>query len=71
MKKYPFAIFKITLLNSLAYPAEMVTRSGMILVFMLVFSSYGMPPTFPPPGQGARRVDTARYHVVLAGGRNT
>ncbi|MGB8212187.1 MAG: ABC-2 family transporter protein [Anaerolineales bacterium] len=36
MKKY-LAIFKITLLNSLAYPAEMVTRSGMILVFMLVF----------------------------------
>ena len=36
MKKY-LAIFKINLLNSLAYPAEMATRSGMILVFMLVF----------------------------------
>ena len=36
MKKY-FAIFKINLLNSLAYPAEMITRSGMILIFMLVF----------------------------------
>jgi ABC-2 type transport system permease protein len=36
MKKY-FAIFKINLLNSLAYPAELATRSGMILVFMVVF----------------------------------
>jgi ABC-2 type transport system permease protein len=36
MKKY-YAIFKINLLNSLAYPAEIVTRSGMILIFMLVF----------------------------------
>jgi ABC-2 type transport system permease protein len=36
MKKYP-AIFKINLLNSLAYPAELFTRSGMILIFMLVF----------------------------------
>jgi ABC-2 type transport system permease protein len=36
MKKY-LAIFKINLLNSLAYPAEVTTRSGMILIFMLVF----------------------------------
>jgi ABC-2 type transport system permease protein len=36
MKKY-LAIFKINLLNSLAYPAEMLTRSGMILIFMWVF----------------------------------
>ena len=36
MKKY-LAIFKINLLNSLAYPAEIATRSGMILVFMIVF----------------------------------
>src|SRR5512137_2249703 len=36
MKKY-LAIFKINLLNSLAYPAELATRSGMILVFMFVF----------------------------------
>jgi ABC-2 type transport system permease protein len=36
MKKY-LAIFKINLLNSLAYPAEIATRSGMILVFMTVF----------------------------------
>ena len=36
MKKYA-AIFKINLLNSLAYPAEIATRSGMILVFMIVF----------------------------------
>jgi ABC-2 type transport system permease protein len=36
MKKY-LAIFKINLLNSLAYPAELATRSGMILVFMIVF----------------------------------
>ncbi len=36
MKKY-FAILKINLLNSLAYPAEIVTRSGMIAIFMLVF----------------------------------
>lgn len=36
MKKY-FAVFKMNLLNSLAYPAEIVTRSGMILIFMLVF----------------------------------
>jgi ABC-2 type transport system permease protein len=36
MKKY-FAIFKINLINSLAYPAELATRSGMILVFMVVF----------------------------------
>jgi ABC-2 type transport system permease protein len=36
MKKY-LAIFKINLLNSLAYPAEIATRSSMILIFMLVF----------------------------------
>ena len=36
MNKY-LAIFKINLLNSLAYPAELATRSGMILVFMIVF----------------------------------
>ncbi len=36
MRKY-LAIFKINLLNSLVYPAEIVTRAGMILVFMLVF----------------------------------
>lgn len=36
MKKY-LAIIKINLLNSLAYPAEMATRSGMILIFMTVF----------------------------------
>ena len=36
MKKY-FAIFKTNLLNSLAYPAELVTRGGMILIFMWVF----------------------------------
>jgi ABC-2 type transport system permease protein len=36
MRKY-LAILKINLLNSLAYPAEMATRSGMILVFMSVF----------------------------------
>jgi ABC-2 type transport system permease protein len=36
MKKY-LAILKINLLNSLAYPAELATRSGMILVFMTVF----------------------------------
>jgi viologen exporter family transport system permease protein len=36
MKKY-IAVFKINLLNSLAYPAEMATRSGMIVIFMIVF----------------------------------
>ena len=36
MKKY-IAILRINLLNSLAYPAEIATRSGMILIFMLVF----------------------------------
>jgi ABC-2 type transport system permease protein len=36
VKKY-LAIFKINLLNALAYPAEIATRSGMILIFMLVF----------------------------------
>jgi ABC-2 type transport system permease protein len=36
MRKY-IAIFKINLLNSLAYPAEIATRCGMILVFMSVF----------------------------------
>ncbi len=36
MKKYA-AIFKTNLLNSLAYPAELATRCGMILIFMLVF----------------------------------
>jgi ABC-2 type transport system permease protein len=36
MKKY-IAIVKINLLNNLAYPAEIATRSGMILVFMIVF----------------------------------
>ena len=37
MKKY-FAIFKIQLLNSLAYPAELLWRSVAILLFMLVFT---------------------------------
>jgi ABC-2 type transport system permease protein len=36
MKKY-LAVFKINLLNSLAYPAELVTRSAMILLFMWIF----------------------------------
>jgi ABC-2 type transport system permease protein len=36
MKK-SFAIFQINLLNSLAYPAELVTRSVMIMVFMWIF----------------------------------
>jgi ABC-2 type transport system permease protein len=37
MKKY-FAIFNIQLLNSLAYPAELLWRSVAILLFMLVFT---------------------------------
>src|SRR5512136_595066 len=36
MKKY-FAIFKTNLQNSLAYPAELATRSAMILLFMWIF----------------------------------
>lgn len=36
MKKY-IAVFKINLLNNLAYPAELVTRSAMILLFMWIF----------------------------------
>src|SRR5512136_665886 len=36
MKKY-LAIFNINLLNSLAYPAELVTRSLMIILFMWIF----------------------------------
>jgi ABC-2 type transport system permease protein len=36
MRKY-FAIFKINLLNSLAYPGELITRTSMILIFMWVF----------------------------------
>jgi ABC-2 type transport system permease protein len=36
MKKY-FAIFKINLLNTLAYPAELLTRSLMVLIFMWIF----------------------------------
>jgi ABC-2 type transport system permease protein len=36
MKKY-IAVFQITLLNSLAYPGELLARSGMILIFMWVF----------------------------------
>jgi len=36
MKKY-FAIFKTTLINSLAYPSELVGRSLMILPFMWIF----------------------------------
>jgi ABC-2 type transport system permease protein len=36
MKKY-LAIFEINLINSLAYPAELLMRSGMILLFMWVF----------------------------------
>ncbi len=36
MKKY-LAVFQINLLNSLAYPGELVARSGMILIFMWVF----------------------------------
>src|SRR5512136_2997657 len=36
MKKY-IAIFNINLLNSLAYPAEMLMRSLMIVLFMWIF----------------------------------
>lgn len=36
MKKY-LAILEINLINSLAYPAELLMRSGMILLFMWVF----------------------------------
>ena len=36
MKKY-FAIFQTNLLNSLVYPAEVLARSAMILVFMWIF----------------------------------
>lgn len=36
MKKY-FAIFKINLLNTLAYPAELFARSLIIFVFMWIF----------------------------------
>ncbi len=36
MKKY-LAVFQINFLNSLAYPGELVARSGMILIFMWVF----------------------------------
>ena len=36
MKKY-LAIFKINLLNNLAYPAELVTRCLMIILFMWIF----------------------------------
>ena len=36
MKKY-LAIFKINLLNNLAYPAELVTRCLMIVLFMWIF----------------------------------
>ncbi len=36
MKKY-LAIFKINLLNNLAYPAELITRALMILIFMWIF----------------------------------
>jgi ABC-2 type transport system permease protein len=36
MKKY-FAIFKINLLNTLAYPAELFTRSVIIFIFMWIF----------------------------------
>lgn len=36
MRKY-FAIFKTTLVNSLAYPGELVGRSLMILPFMWIF----------------------------------
>ena len=36
MKKY-IAVFQINLLNSLAYPAELLARSAMILVFMWIF----------------------------------
>lgn len=36
MKKY-LAIFKMNLLNNLAYPAELITRSLMILLFMWIF----------------------------------
>ncbi len=36
MKKY-FAIFRVTLINSLAYPGELIGRSLMILPFMWIF----------------------------------
>jgi ABC-2 type transport system permease protein len=36
MKKY-LAIFKINLLNNLAYPTELIWRSLMILIFMWIF----------------------------------
>jgi ABC-2 type transport system permease protein len=36
MRKY-FAVFKINLINHLAYPGELFTRSLMILLFMWIF----------------------------------
>lgn len=36
MRKY-FAIFKITLINNLAYPAELFMRSLVIILFMWIF----------------------------------
>jgi ABC-2 type transport system permease protein len=36
MRKH-WTIFKISLVNSLAYPAELIMRSAMILIFMWVF----------------------------------
>jgi ABC-2 type transport system permease protein len=36
MRKY-FAIFRVTLINSLAYPGELIGRSLMILPFMWIF----------------------------------
>jgi ABC-2 type transport system permease protein len=36
MKKY-IAIFQINFMNSIAYPGELLVRSGMILIFMWVF----------------------------------
>ena len=36
LKKY-WAIFQITLINSLAYPGELIGRSLMIVPFMWIF----------------------------------
>ena len=57
MKKY-LAIFKINLLNSLAYPAEVTTRSGMILIFISTFRAGKCTRPLNPSRMKPRKKDT-------------
>jgi len=67
MQKY-LAIFRVTLLNSLAYPAELLGRSLMILPFMWIFHQLWQV-TFAASGQesiNGLTVASTLWYLLLA-----